>query len=125
VPLDTLSVSVTRSTTTLARVPASISVITRERIQAGRPGVTLDEALNDIPGLLVNNRYNFALGTRISLRGFGSRAAFGVRGIRMLQDGIPLTMPDGQSNLNNIDRSAASRCCEALRLHCTATRPVA
>lgn len=108
-PLDTLTVTVTRSSTALARVPAAISVIGKERIQAGRAGITLDEALADVPGVLVNNRYNFALGTRISLRGFGARAAFGVRGIRLIGDGIPLTMPDGQSNLNNIDLSSVGR----------------
>jgi iron complex outermembrane receptor protein len=30
------------------------------------------------------------------LRGFGSRSAFGVRGIKLIADGIPVTMPDGQ-----------------------------
>ena len=93
----------------LARVPAAVSVVSRERIQAGRMGVTLDEALADVPGLVVNNRYNFALGTRIAIRGLGARAAFGVRGIRLIQDGIPLTMPDGQSAVNNIDLTSAAR----------------
>lgn len=108
-PVDTISVSVMRGETGLARVPAAISVIGRERIQSARAGITLDEALNEVPGLFVNNRYNYALGTRISVRGFGSRAAFGVRGIRLIQDGIPLTMPDGQSNLNNIDLTSIGR----------------
>lgn len=96
IAIDTLAVT----------VPQATSVI---RPQPGRIGVTLDEALAFVPGVLVNNRYNFALGTRISLRGFGARAAFGVRGIRLIQDGIPLTMPDGQSNLNNVDLSSVGR----------------
>ncbi|MGQ0563147.1 MAG: TonB-dependent receptor family protein [Gemmatimonadota bacterium] len=90
-------------------MPAAVSIISKDRIQAGRPGITLDEALADVPGVFVNNRYNFALGTRISVRGFGARAAFGVRGIRVIQDGIPLTMPDGQSNLNNVDLTSIGR----------------
>lgn len=96
VAIDTLTVT----------VPQAASLVIP---QPGRIGVTLDEALASVPGLFVNNRYNFALGTRISLRGFGSRAAFGVRGIRLIQDGIPLTMPDGQSNLNNVDLTSVGR----------------
>ncbi|HEY0305548.1 MAG TPA: TonB-dependent receptor [Longimicrobiales bacterium] len=103
VPLQKIEVTVTRTTEPLARVPAAVSIIERNDIQRGQPGIGIDEALNLVPGLVVNNRYNFALGTRISIRGFGSRAAFGVRGIRVLTDGIPLTMPDGQANLNNVD----------------------
>ncbi|MGQ0815566.1 MAG: TonB-dependent receptor family protein [Gemmatimonadota bacterium] len=99
VTVDTLAIT----------VPRALSVITKERVQAGRLGVTLDEALSDVPGVFVNNRYNFALGTRISMRGFGARAAFGVRGIRVIQDGIPLTMPDGQTNLNNVDLTSVGR----------------
>jgi len=109
VPLDTLAVTVTRAPTSMARVPAAVSVIRRNDIQGARLTIGLDEALAQVPGLLANNRYNFALGTRISIRGFGSRAAFGVRGIRLIADGIPLTTADGQSNLNNIDLAAADR----------------
>lgn len=108
-PVDTIAVTVTRASTTLFKVSSAVSVVSRERIQAGRVGLTLDEALNDVPGVLVNNRYNFALGTRISVRGLGARAAFGVRGVRLLADGIPLTMPDGQAALNNIDLSSTGR----------------
>jgi iron complex outermembrane receptor protein len=86
-----------------------VTTIATERIQAGRAGITLDEVLTDVPGVFVNNRYNFALGPRITLRGYGARAAFGVRGIRLIMDGIPLTMPDGQSNLNNIDLTSVGR----------------
>lgn len=108
-PVDTIAVTVMRTSTVVASVPAAISIVSKERIQAGRVGLTLDEALNDVPGVLVNNRYNFALGTRISVRGLGARAAFGVRGVRLLADGIPLTMPDGQAALNNIDLSSTGR----------------
>ena len=104
-----IEVTVTRIVEPLARVPAAISVVSRTDLQRGQPGIGIEEALAFVPGLIVNNRYNFALGTRISIRGFGARAAFGVRGIRVLADGVPLTMPDGQANLNNIDLTSAGR----------------
>lgn len=95
--------------TLTVRAPQALSAVGKTRIQAGRPGITLAEALGDVPGILVLDRHNPALGTRIAMRGFGARAAFGVRGIRLVQDGIPLTMPDGQAALNNIDLTSAGR----------------
>jgi iron complex outermembrane receptor protein len=84
-------------------------VVHGAQIQDGQLTAGLDEALVVVPGVVVNNRYNPSLGSRISIRGFGARAAFGVRGIRLIADGIPLTMPDGQSNLNNLDLGSAAR----------------
>ncbi|NIQ52343.1 MAG: TonB-dependent receptor plug domain-containing protein, partial [Gammaproteobacteria bacterium] len=69
----------------------------------------LDEALAMVPGLQADDRHNLALGTRIAARGLGARAAFGVRGVRILVDGIPLTLPDGQTALTNLDLAAAGR----------------
>ena len=109
VPIQKLEVTVTRVAQPLARVPAAVSVVSKTDIQRAQPGIGIEEALSAVPGLFVNNRYNYALGTRISLRGFGARAAFGVRGIRVLQDGVPLTMPDGQANLNNVDLTSTGR----------------
>jgi iron complex outermembrane receptor protein len=105
--LDSLQVSVIRSTQDLTRAPFAVSTVERTRIQDGRLTVGLDEALAHVPGVIVNNRQNFSLGSRITIRGLGARAAFGVRGVRVLSDGIPLTMPDGQSNLNNVDLGSA------------------
>jgi iron complex outermembrane recepter protein len=68
-----------------------------------RPGLGLTETLHGIAGVQVDNRYNFALGERITVRGFGARTQFGVRGVRVLVDGIPATMPDGQTTLNHLD----------------------
>jgi len=107
VRLDTLHVPVTRASISTARAPLSVSLIGRERIQDARATIGLDEALAGVPGLIVDNRQNFSLGSRIVIRGLGARAAFGVRGVRMLVDGIPLTMPDGQTNLNNVDLGSA------------------
>ena len=109
VPLPALEVTITRAAQALTRVPAAISILNRTDIQRGQPGIGIEEALSVVPGVIVNNRHNFALGTRISIRGSGARAAFGVRGIRVLMDGIPLTMPDGQANLNNVDLTSTGR----------------
>lgn len=109
VRLDSLRVSVSRSSVPLAETALAVSVVAADRITAGRPGVGLDEPLRYVPGLLASNRYAPSLGPRISIRGMGARAAFGVRGIRVVADGIPLTMPDGQANLNNLDLASAGR----------------
>lgn len=72
-------------------------------------GVDLGEALSGIPGLWINNRHNLAVGERLSVRGMGWRAAFGVRGVHILLDGVPLTMPDGQAIMSLVDPSFISR----------------
>ena len=74
-----------------------------------RPGLSLAESLRPVPGLFIANRHNLSQGDRLSVRGLGARAAFGVRGIKVLLDGIPLTMPDGQSQLNNLDLGSTGR----------------
>ena len=107
VRLDTLQVPVTRTAVSTARAPVSLTLVGRAQIQDARATIGLDEALASVPGLMVNNRQNFSLGSRIVIRGLGARAAFGVRGVRVLVDGIPLTMPDGQTNLNNRDLGSA------------------
>lgn len=96
-------VSVVRTTMELHEAPYAIGVTTRDEIQRGRPGLALDEALAGIAGVQVDNRFNYALGERISIRGFGARAQFGVRGVRVILDGIPMTLADGQTSLNNVD----------------------
>jgi len=101
--LDSLGIPITRSFVPTARAPFALTIVSRERIQDARANIGLDESLSGVPGVLVNNRQNFSLGSRIAIRGMGARAAFGVRGVRVLVDGIPLTIADGQSNLNNLD----------------------
>jgi len=109
IQLERLPVTVARSTTAIAKLPVAVSTVLATAIRDARSTVGLDESLARVPGVFVNNRYNFSLGTRISIRGLGSRAAFGVRGIRVLSDGIPLTMPDGQTNLNNLELGDVDR----------------
>src|SRR2546426_10498981 len=79
------------------------------RSSRARPTWGLDEALATVPGVYAANRYNFSLDQRISIRGFGARSAFAVRGIKVLLDGIPQTLPDGQGQLTNVELGAVDR----------------
>ncbi|WP_415833550.1 TonB-dependent receptor family protein [Kerstersia similis] len=92
----------------LIDVPASISQVDEAGLFAGRPALKLTEGLASVPGIQVQDRNNSAQDLQISIRGFGARSTFGVRGIRIYVDGIPATMPDGQAQLSNIDLSSAS-----------------
>ena len=112
--LPELNVTVTRSVEPLQRVPYAVGVLDRSEIQRGQQTIGIDEALNNLPGVVVANRYNFSLDQRISIRGFGSRSNFGVRGLKILLDGVPQTLPDGQSQLTNIDFATVDRA-EVLR----------
>ncbi len=112
--LPELNVTVTRSAEPLQRVPYAVGVLTRDDLQRGQQTLGIDEALNNLPGVVVSNRYNFSLDQRISIRGFGSRSNFGVRGLKILLDGVPQTLPDGQSQLTNIDFATIERA-EVLR----------
>lgn len=90
-------------------LPVSIDAFDQEVIQEGKPQVNLSEVLIRAPGVVANNRQNYAQDLQISIRGFGARSAFGVRGIRLIADGIPLTMPDGSGQAANIDLNSAQR----------------
>ena len=76
--------------------PGSVQRIDGERIRASGPQVNLSDVLSTVPGVVALNRNNYAQDVQISIRGFGARAPFGLRGIRLLVDGIPATTPDGQ-----------------------------
>ncbi len=95
-------------------VPASIDSIDQKRIQEGQAQVNLSESLVTVPGVVANNRQNYAQDLQISIRGIGARSTFGVRGIRLYTDGIPATMPDGQGQVSNFDLGSA-RSIEVLR----------
>ncbi len=83
--------------------PAAVSVVDGEDMRHATPRVNLSESLGAVPGLQIQNRQNYAQDLQLSIRGFGSRSTYGVRGIRMYVDGIPSTMPDGQGQTSNID----------------------
>ena len=90
-------------------VPAAISVVGKKDIQLGRQQLGLDESLNRVPGVFAQNRYNFARDLRLSIRGFGARANFGIRGLKIYADGIPATTADGQSGVDDIDLGSLQR----------------
>ena len=90
-------------------VPASIDVVDARAIREDKPQVNLSEAINRVPGIVVQNRQNYAQDLQVSSRGFGGRATFGVRGVRLIADGIPATMPDGQGQAATFDLSTAER----------------
>ncbi len=109
IPLDSIVVTVLRATDGLARAPYAVTVQSGRALQLGNTGFSLDEALQGIPGLQIQNRYNYTVGERISIRGFGARTPFGVRGITTLVDGIPATMADGQTFLDHLDIGSLGR----------------
>jgi iron complex outermembrane receptor protein len=96
-------VSTTRLPTPLARTPYSIHQLEATDWQNGRQHLSLAPALSQLPGLLVLNPTNFAQDLRLSIRGFGARSAFGIRGIQIWVDGLPETTPDGQGQVDNLD----------------------
>ena len=85
------------------KTPLSLSVISEYRLQHGQQQLALDEVLAAVPGVFVQNGDNFAQDLRVSIRGFGARSAFGIRGIKIMVDGFPETTPDGQGQVDNID----------------------
>ena len=107
--LDEIEVTATRLDSTLLRSSRSVSVVGKDEIQNATQLLAMDEVLAGIPGLYMQNRYNFSQDLRVSLRGFGARSAFGIRGIKVIVDGIPETLPDGQAGVDSIDLGSASR----------------
>ncbi|VGG45886.1 tonB-dependent receptor yncD [Klebsiella quasipneumoniae] len=96
---------VTAAPTTVSELdtPAAVSVVNGDEMRQAAPRVNLSESLGAVPGLQVQNRQNYAQDLQLSIRGFGSRSTYGVRGLRIYVDGIPATMPDGQGQTSNID----------------------
>jgi iron complex outermembrane receptor protein len=107
--LPPITVTVTRAERPLARLPLAVQSLDRAQISRAKPTWGLDEALAHVPGVFVANRYNFSQDQRISIRGFGARSAFAVRGIKILVDGIPQTLPDGQGQLTNLELGEVDR----------------
>jgi iron complex outermembrane receptor protein len=107
--LDPLVVTATRSEERAFDLPVAIDSIDAALIQRNQLQVNLSEALARIPGIVVANRWNYAQDLQVSSRGFGARANFGVRGIRLYQDGIPATMPDGQGQTGSFSLASAQR----------------
>ncbi|MBA5640344.1 TonB-dependent receptor [Duganella sp. LX20W] len=93
---DVVVISGSRAGHTSFELPAALDVVDTSRVRDSQARVNASEALVAVPGLVVQNRQNYAQDLQISSRGFGARSAFGVRGVHLVTDGIPASMPDGQ-----------------------------
>lgn len=107
--IDVVVVSGSRIEHASFDLPAAIDVVDASRIREGQMRVNASEALAAVPGLVAQNRQNYAQDLQISSRGFGARSAFGVRGVRLIADGIPATMPDGQGQAATFNLDMAER----------------
>lgn len=106
---DTVVVSGSLTGRAVLDAPYAIGVVDQQEIRQSGPMINASEALQRLPGIVANNRSNFAQDLQISTRGFGSRAGFGVRGLRILTDGIPASGPDGQGQVSQFDLASAQR----------------
>lgn len=107
--LDAVVISASRSEQRSFDSPAAIQMIDRDTIENAGPQVNLSESLTRVPGLTILNRQNYAQDLQVSIRGFGARSAFGIRGIRLLVDGIPATTPDGQGQGSSVSLPSTDR----------------
>ena len=105
--LSAIVVTATRVAESSADLPVSIDRVDRRTIADGQLQVNLSESLITVPGVSVQSRQNYAQDLQLSVRGFGARSSFGVRGIRLYSDGIPGTMPDGQGQFSQFDLGSA------------------
>ena len=100
--LEEVVISASRAEMRSFDAPAAVQRIDRQAIEGGGPQINLSESLVRAPGLTILERQNYAQDLQISIRGFGARSAFGVRGIRLMIDGIPATTPDGQGQSSSV-----------------------
>ncbi len=107
--LDPSVVTGSRSASPTFDLPYSVDSISHEQISDGQLGINASEALSRVPGLVVQNRQNYAQDLQISSRGFGARSAFGVRGLKLIADGIPASTPDGQGQAATFNLDTAER----------------
>ena len=107
--MDAVVVSSTYVETAPFEVPASVEVLGPERFSAGRLRPGAAQAFGAAAGVLARDRQNQAQDVQLSIRGFGARASFGIRGLRLYVDGIPATLPDGQGQVSHADLASAER----------------
>lgn len=107
--LDRVQVTATRSPRPLQRTPAAITVVGEPALRTDTPGLALSEKLAGVPGVLARSRQNLAQDEQVSIRGFGTRASFGIRSVRVFVDGLPATLPDGQGQVSHVPLSNLSR----------------
>ena len=106
---DAVVVTATRVEQPSLQVPASIDRVQAEDIRSMRPQINLSESLGRVPGITVQNRQNYAQDLQVQSRGFGARSTFGIRGLRLIADGIPASQPDGQGQVSHFDLGSAER----------------
>jgi len=110
VPLPPVTIEAARETATAAEAPFAVSLLRRDAADVRlTPAFSLDAVLERLPGVQVSDRSHFALGERLSVRGLGYRAQFGVRGVQVLLNGVPLTQPDGQATLDVVEPATLRR----------------
>ncbi|NJN35059.1 MAG: TonB-dependent receptor plug domain-containing protein [Saprospiraceae bacterium] len=109
VEIAPVTVSAARLTTTTSATPFAVTVLTQNQIQKGQPKLSLNESLVASAGVFTLNPDNFSQDLRISIRGYGARAAFGIRGVRLIVDEIPESTPDGQADVDNLDMGSVQR----------------
>jgi len=105
---QTVYVTATRLQSSAFDVPASIDRVALDPQGDLRSGINISDTLKAVPGLLARDRQNYAQDVQISVRGFGARSTFGIRGVRVYIDGIPATLPDGQGQISNVDLESAA-----------------
>jgi len=103
IKLKEVIVSITKIKENIKNSPFAISSKNFSKFQTSAKQFYLSEYIESVPGVFISNDNNFAQDSRISIRGFGSRANFGIRGIKLIVDGVPETTPDGQSQIDNLN----------------------
>ena len=103
IKLEEVIISVTKIKDSLINTPFSVSIKNFSAFQKSAEQFNISEYIEDVPGIFISNDNNYAQDSRISIRGFGSRANFGIRGIKLIVDGVPETTPDGQSQIDNLN----------------------
>jgi iron complex outermembrane receptor protein len=106
-PLTQIVITATRIAQSSFDLPVSVDRVSERQIREGQLQVNLSESLDEVPGISVQSRQNYAQDLQLSVRGFGARSSFGVRGVRLYSDGIPGTMPDGQGQFSQFDLGSA------------------
>lgn len=108
-PIEEVVVTASRTGSVASTLPVALTVRDVDPLAPRGPGLSVAEEVVTVPGLLIRNRFNAAQGPRISIRGFGARSAFGIRGVTVLLDDIPLTLPDGLAQVDLVDPELLGR----------------
>jgi iron complex outermembrane receptor protein len=106
---ETVVITASGTERRLLDTPYAVGVVAADTLRGAGAQVHLSESLARVPGIVASNRHNYAQDLQINSRGFGARASFGVRGMRLYSDGIPASGPDGQGQVTHFDLTSAAR----------------